>query len=416
MSIFWFLAGMLTMFAALIVILPWLRTIPRFESLPSLPWQAPLIGLLVVGAAVAMYAWLGRPDLAAQSPAAMGRDSNAPAAPSRPAADGGKGAAGSMTAAIDSLRAKLAKGSGSSDDWELLAKSYEFIGRADDARQARAHKLPAAEDSSAIGAAAMAPGATAPAAALSPESLKLLSKAAQARHDKQYAAAAKIYQQLTAAKQMNADAWADYADTAGVLQNNKLAGQPETYIANALALDANHPKALWLKASAEEEAGRYGEAIAAWQRLQGVLPQDSQDAKIVAANLQRDTQMQGADGTGGAAAASISGEVSISSTLSSKATPGATLFIVAKSVDQPGAPVAVYRGSVSAWPVKFTLDDSSSMLPGRNLSNAKHVTVEARISRSGQAQPAAGDLRGTTGVIDPSSHQPLKIVINEVVT
>ncbi|MEA3142055.1 MAG: hypothetical protein QOK23_4224, partial [Gammaproteobacteria bacterium] len=117
MSIFWFLAGMLTMFAALIVILPWLRTIPRFESLPSLPWQAPLIGLLVVGAAVAMYAWLGRPDLAAQSPAAMGRDSNAPAAPSRPAADGGKGAAGSMTAAIDSLRAKLAKGSGSSDDW-----------------------------------------------------------------------------------------------------------------------------------------------------------------------------------------------------------------------------------------------------------------------------------------------------------
>jgi cytochrome c-type biogenesis protein CcmH len=215
---------------------------------------------------------------------------------------------------------------------------------------------------------------------------------------------------------MNADAWADYADTAGVLQNNKLAGQPETYIANALALDANHPKALWLKASAEEEAGRYGEAIAAWQRLQGVLPQDSQDAKIVAANLQRDTQMQGADGTGGAAAASISGEVSISSTLSSKATPGATLFIVAKSVDQPGAPVAVYRGSVSAWPVKFTLDDSSSMLPGRNLSNAKHVTVEARISRSGQAQPAAGDLRGTTGVIDPSSHQPLKIVINEVVT
>jgi hypothetical protein len=423
-SIFWFLAGMLTMFAALIVILPWLRTIPRFESLPSLPWQAPLIGLLVVGGAVAMYAWLGRPELAAQSPAAMARDPNAPAPPSRPAADGGKGAAGSMIAAIDSLRAKLAKGSGSSDDWELLAKSYEFIGRPDDARQARAHKLPAAEDSPAPGAPAPATAMTgSPAAALSPESLKLLSKAAQARHDKQYAAAAKIYQQLGAAKQMNADAWADYADTAGVLQNNKLAGQPETYIANALALDANHPKALWLKASAEEEAGRYGEAIAAWQRLQGVLPQDSQDAKIVAANLQRDTQMQateysgaGGSGTGGAAAASISGEVSISSTLSSKATPGATLFIVAKSVDQPGPPVAVYRGSVSAWPVKVTLDGSSSMLPGRNLSNAKHVTVEARISRSGQAQPAAGDLRGTTGVIDPSSRQPLKIVINEVVT
>jgi hypothetical protein len=413
-SIFWFLAGMLTMFAALVVILPWLRTVPRFESLPALPWQVPLLALLVVGAALGMYLWLGRPELA-QSPAAMSQASNAMGTPARPAADGGKAAAGSMNVAIDSLRARLVKGSGSPDDWELLAKSYEFIGRPDDARQARAHQLPAAEDSAAE-AGATAPGPK-PAAAmpLSPDSLKLLSKAAQARHDKQYAAAAKIYQQLAAAKQMNADAWADYADTAGVLQNNRLAGDPETYIANALVLDASHPKALWLKASADEEAGRYNEAMIAWQRLQAVLPPDSADAKIVAANLQRDMQATATSGTS-ASAASISGEVSISSALSSKATPGATLFIVAKSVDQPGPPVAVYRGSVSAWPVKFTLDDSSSMLPGRNLTNAKHVTVEARISRSGQAQPAAGDLRGSSAVIDPSSHQPLKIVINEVVS
>jgi cytochrome c-type biogenesis protein CcmH/NrfG len=412
------------MFAALVVILPWLRTVPRFESLPALPWQVPLLALLVVGAALGMYLWLGRPELA-QSPAAISQASNVMGTPARPAADGGKAAAGSMNAAIDSLRARLAKGSGGPDDWELLAKSYEFIGRPDDARQARAHQLPAAEASAAEpGAAAVgamapgptAPGATAPGAKpLTPDSLKLLSKAAQARHDKQYAAAAKIYQQLAAAKQMNADAWADYADTAGVLQNNKLAGDPETYIANALALDASHPKALWLKASADEEAGRYNEAITAWQRLQAVLPPDSPDAKIVAANLQRDMQTTATSGTS-ASAASISGEVSISSALSSKATPGATLFIVAKSVDQPGPPVAVYRGSVSAWPVKFTLDDSSSMLPGRNLTNAKHVTVEARISRSGQAQPAAGDLRGSSAVIDPSSHQPLKIVINEVVS
>jgi cytochrome c-type biogenesis protein CcmH/NrfG len=134
---------MLTMFAALIVMLPWLRTIPRFESLPAVPWQAPLLALLVVGAAFAMYGWLGREDLAAQSPAAISPDPNARmAAPA--AGEGGKAAAGSMNAAIDSLRARLAKASGSSDDWELLAKSYEFIGRPDDARQARTHQLPPA--------------------------------------------------------------------------------------------------------------------------------------------------------------------------------------------------------------------------------------------------------------------------------
>ena len=428
MSLFWFLAGMLTMFAALIVILPWLRTIPRFASLPAVPWQAPLLALLVVGAALAMYGRLGRPDLAAQSPAAILQNQNARAMSATAAGEGGKAAAGSMNAAIDSLRTRLAKGSGSADDWELLAKSYEFIGRADDARQARAHRLPPATEAPTPVAGAAAVDSPAPTAALSAESVKLLSKAAQARHDKQYAAAARIYKQLAAANQMTADAWADYADTTGTMQNNKLAGEPEAFVAKALALDANHPKALWLKASADEEAGRYDDAIATWQRLQGVLPQDSQDAKIVAENLQRDKEAgantgantganAGANaGARGAAAASISGEISISSTLSSKATPGATLFIVAKSVEQPGPPVAVYRGSVNAWPVQFTLDDSSAMVPGRNLTSAKHVTVEARISRSGQAQPSAGDLRGTSGVIAPSNHQPLKIVINEVVS
>jgi hypothetical protein len=435
-SVFWFLAGMLTMFAALIVILPWLRTIPRFESLPAVPWQAPLISVLVVCAALAMYSWLGRPDLAARAPAVMPAEPNSPAmAGPAPKAGGdvagGNTAAGSMGAAVASLRARLAKGSGSADDWELLAKSYDFMGRPDDARQARAHQLP--PDASSTTPNAPAPmantapvAAAAPAVSLSPESLKLLSKAAHARADKQYAAAAKIYRQLAAAKQMNADAWADYADTTATLHENKLTGEPETYVANALAQDPDHPKALWLKASADEEAGRYTDAITVWQRLLGLLPPDSQDAKVITANLQRDREVApnagapnaGATPVAGPAAAgtSISGEVSILSTLSSKATPGATLFIVAKSVDMPGPPVAVYRGSVSSWPVKFTLDDSSSMLPGRNLTNAKHVTVEARISRSGQALPAAGDLRGMTGVIDPSSHQSLKIVINEVVS
>jgi cytochrome c-type biogenesis protein CcmH len=98
--------------------------------------------------------------------------------------------------------------------------------------------------------------------------------------------------------------------------------------------------------------------------------------------------------------------------LSAKAAAGATLFIIAKSVDSPGAPVAVLRRSVGAWPVEFTLDDSQSMLPGRNLSSAGRVTVEARVSRGGQPQPAKGDLQGTTGVINPADHRPLKILID----
>jgi cytochrome c-type biogenesis protein CcmH len=70
---------------------------------------------------------------------------------------------------------------------------------------------------------------------------------------------------------------------------------------------------------------------------------------------------------------------------------------------------------VGRWPVKFELDDSESMLPGRNLSSARRVTVEARISQSGQALAAAGDLQGTTGVIDTTDHKPLAILIDKVI-
>jgi cytochrome c-type biogenesis protein CcmH len=55
------------------------------------------------------------------------------------------------------------------------------------------------------------------------------------------------------------------------------------------------------------------------------------------------------------------------------------------------------------------------MMPGRTLSAAGRVTIEARISASGQAMPAAGDLQGTSGVITPAGHAPLQIVIDQVV-
>jgi cytochrome c-type biogenesis protein CcmH len=305
LAFFWFLAGILCTLAALILLLPWLRTIPRFGTLPSLPWQAGVGVVLLMALALGLYRWLGHPDLTGQAtvagPVAAPRASNAAGAgnafadalsqsgsltnPAPKAAPGPVGNAGSMGNAIATLEGRLAKGGGSADDWELLAKSYEFLGRPADAAKARARQLPP----------------------LPP-------------------------------------------DTDGAAVRAAPAGSPA----------APSP---------------------------------------------------GAAGSGTA----VSGEVSLAAGLAAKAAAGATLFIVAKSVDSPGAPVAVFRGSVGSWPVKFTLDDSQSMLPGRNLSSAGRVTIEARISQSGQPLPAAGDLQGSSGAINPADHRPLKILIDRII-
>jgi cytochrome c-type biogenesis protein CcmH/NrfG len=424
---FWFLAGVLTTLAALVMLLPWLRTMPRLGSLPAVPWPVAAGAALSMALAFGLYRWLGHPELAiqpispvAQNITAAAALANAPNLTAVGANSAAASGAGSMDSAIAALQARLAKGGGGADDWELLAKSYEFLGRPDDARKARAHELPSTPT-------------------LSADSLEQLAKANNARRDRKMSEAAAIYARLAAHNQMTADSWSDYADTTASLQGGKLAGAPEKYIAKALAENPLHPKALWLQASADEEAGRFDRAVLVWQRLQKVLPPDTADAKIVATNLQQDIALtstaagagsmavgnaEAASGGAGSAskmpgatsAAAVSGEVSLAAALSSKAAAGATLFIVAKSVDAPGMPVAVFRGSVGAWPVKFTLDDSHSMLPGRNLSSAGRVTIEARISQSGQPMPAAGDLQGSSGVINPSEGRPLKIVIDHVIS
>ena len=69
MPLFWFLAGSLTTLAALILVLPQLRRLPRFATLPALPWQASLAAILIVAATFGVHHWLESPQMTARSAA-----------------------------------------------------------------------------------------------------------------------------------------------------------------------------------------------------------------------------------------------------------------------------------------------------------------------------------------------------------
>jgi hypothetical protein len=188
-------------------------------------------------------------------------------------------AAGSMEEMLARLEARLASQGGSDSDWELLAQTYEFVGRSADARLARSHQLPAS-----------------------------------------------------------------------------------------------------------------------------VTPAESADPAP-------DTQRPASSSAG----ANVSGDVVLAGALKSQVPEGLTLFIVAKSVDSPGPPVAIVRTTTGHWPLSFRLDDSNSMMPGRTLSTAQHVTIEARVSRSGMAAPQPGDFQSSVATIDPHQAKPVRIVIDRVI-
>jgi cytochrome c-type biogenesis protein CcmH len=411
-ALFWFLAGFITAVALLLLLWPWLRAQSatkngRYFGLPG--WAAAAVVIALAGT-IAVYAKLGSPPQAAASDTATEPHGLASGATGANAAT--TNSAGSMDAVVGALEARLRTKPGTDADWELLAKSYEFMNRPDAAALARAHKLPDGADKSVV---------SPPVVSLTAASEKLLADALAARQKKDFTAARAIYQRLAAQQQMNADAWADYADVTAASNGNSLAGEPEQYLQRALQLDPRHSKALWLQGSFEHGAGRYVAAVATWRRLAAVMDPISSDAKLIAANLAEDQQLAGTAPSAGSApqaagaAVAVSGEVTISDVLRSKIKPGMTLYILAKSVNSPGAPVAALRTVTGSWPVQFSLDDSMAMLPERKLSTAGMVTIEARISLSGQALAQPGDLLGSTPPLNPRGAKPLKIVIQKVV-
>ena len=257
---FWFVAGVMVAVAGLFVALPLLRAQSDTAN-PSSRARLWIVAAAIVGisaAAVALYSLLG-------SPSAIGTASAPQPAAQAPASSG---TAPSMEESTAKLAARLAADGGTSADWELLAQSYDFLGRPAEAAAAREHA-----------GAPMAP----PAAP---------------------------------------------ATVAGI--------------------------------------------------------------------------------------ARITGTVELAAGLRERAPAGATLFIFARESGASGPPLAVLRVTADHWPVSFTLDDSNAMMPGRDLSHAGVVQVEARISRSGNAIAQSGDLVGTLDSVDPRSGKPVRIAIDRV--
>ena len=107
--------------------------------------------------------------------------------------------------------------------------------------------------------------------------------------------AAEAYRRAAAAGSMNADSWADYAD-ALASAGSSLKGAPADALAQALALDPRHPKALWLKASLEHEEHHYRDAVSTWRNLLAVVPANSSDARIIEANIAEASRLAAGQG------------------------------------------------------------------------------------------------------------------------
>jgi cytochrome c-type biogenesis protein CcmH len=115
------------------------------------------------------------------------------------------------------------------------------------------------------------------------------------------------------------------------------------------------------------------------------------------------TPAAGSKTTAAAATPGITGTVSLAAALRSRVRPDDTVFVYARAVQGARMPVAIVRRQVRDLPFEFTLDDSNAMSPTQRLSSLSQATLVARISRSGDATPQAGDLVGELSPVAPGS-------------
>lgn len=340
-------------------------------------------------AAVLLYGQLGNPRAAATVALSQAPEPHAQAADN------------DMALAINALAQRLRASPDDADGWYMLARSYETLGRYNDAVAAYQEVL------------RLVPG--------------------------QPVVLADLADALLSARQ----------------------GQPDeasiAAVAQALQADPDQPKALALAGMMALRRGDAADALTHWERLRALLPPDSEAARQIETNIAQ-ARALAASGTAGVAAeppssgssaaaaglqarmpettasgeatpgvatplpsagasvttARLAGQARIADGLRDRVRPTDTVFILARPMSGSRMPVAILKMQAADLPRAFVLDDSTAMSPDATLSTAGKVRVEIRVSRSGNAAAQPGDLNGVLTDVGPRA-DGLALVADTVV-
>lgn len=353
MIAFWLIIAAMLLGALACVVTPLLLTFAHERGQA----HAALAGLMIAlipASALTLYMRIGDPAaLAIQTAplAVSGEHADAPA---------------SMEAAVSRLAARLRDSPDDAPGWAMLARSYVVLDRPGDAAEA--------------------------------------------------------YRRAVALNPRDAELLADYADALASVNGGGLNDAALKVIGAALALDAQEPKALALAASAAFDRRDYASAIQFWDRLSKVPDLAPQIAEQAQKNID-ETRALAAKGSAASIVASnaasktasLEVRVHLSAALEKRVRPTDTLFVYALADDGSRMPLAVQRLSASQLPATVRLDDSMAMTPNRRLSDFSRISVDARVSASGQARPAAGDFTGSSGPVSSKDAGVIDVTISDVV-
>ena len=227
----------------------------------------------------------------------------------------------------------------------------------------------------------------------SAEGLYFLGRAYMAQD--RSADAAKVFECAVALAGRQPELLGQWAQAQYFADNKQWSPKVQALTDEALKLDPKEVTSLGLLGIAAFEGQRYQEAIDYWSRLLAQLPPEDNSRAALQGGIDRAAQkLKESGGTVAQAkqAATLKVRVAVSAEVKAKAQPGDSVFIFARAVSGPPAPLAAKRVTVAELPITVELGDADAMMPQLKLSNFPEVQLVARISRAGQ--PTAGEWIG----------------------
>lgn len=215
----------------------------------------------------------------------------------------------------------------------------------------------------------------------------------------------------------------DYAEAIARVNGNDVLGRPAELIDEALRREPSNPRAMILKGVVLFHQDDMAGAVRMWQTVIAQPEIDEQTRAVVQNLIDQSRELAGAApapapseaapaAAKAAAGSAVTVELSLAPQLVSQVAPDDTVFVFAQAATGPKMPLAVARRRAAELPLKLVLDDGSAMTQGMNLSAFNQVVVSARVSKSGNATAASGDLQGKSDVIDPGKKPSIKLVID----
>ena len=222
----------------------------------------------------------------------------------------------------------------------------------------------------------------------------------------------------------NPDVLAALADTTALSSQGRLDDGAMQYVNRALELNPQHPHALWLAGLNQAQLGNNEQARNYWNTLLPLLadqPEQQQELREVMAQAFGGTENTNVDASNSSASAMDGGSpglavyVTLADALSAAVSADDVVFVFARALQGPPAPLAVKRLNVRDLPAMVQLTDSDSMIPQFKLSMFEEVTVSARVAKSGNPVAQAGDLQSVTLKTSSSEPTTIELLIENVV-